>query len=342
MNRSSGNDTAPVTDQVRHARWNAVRELHHRYFVGLILYALQKAGTQVAADMMEQTFARQRGQKFLDSIDKLGLSGLPPAEMAAKYLYLANGLGGVDVATTTEANGRSWIYYGVPRWMYDGTAICAIPPEVSSGPMRGFHSRIGESLGVPSLSYVCVGQTAEGHPGLEGFFEDLGRPLEPHERLRFESHHPRPTYDPAGFPQVDWSPERRLKVARNYALTYLTNALPSLIDVAGAAEAAEIGHGAGLRIGMHYYAILREQAGVTGDFGDFLLALLHGMDEAPERLDATTIRQPGWHLMRGREDQRLPLLRAWSGLVEGCLLAHDRTMRFGVETDGDGIVWRFS
>lgn len=318
-----------------------MRELHHRYFIGLILYTLQKAGTAVAADMMERTFARQRGQKFLDSLEKLGLSGLSPAEQAAKYLYLANKLGGVDVATATEASGRSWVHYGIPRWMYDGTAICAIPPEVSSAPMRGFHSRIGESLGVSSLSYVCVGQTAEGHPGLEGFFEDLGRPLGPEERLRFEPHHPRPVYDPATFPTVDWSEERRLKVQRNYALTYFTNALPSLIDVAGPEGAAEIGHGAALRIGMHHYAIVRDQAGVRGDFGDFLLALLDGMNEAPERLDAHTVRQPGWRLMRGRDDQHAPLLRAWSGLLEGCLLAHDRTMPFGVETDGEGIIWRF-
>jgi len=333
--------THSLIDPGQAARWNAVRELHHRYFIGLILFAQQKAGTAVAAEMMEQTFARQRGQKFLDSLDKLGLSGLPPAEQAAKYLYLANGLGGVEVATTVDERGRAWIYYGVPRWMYDGTALCAIPPEISSAPMRGFHSRIGESLGVPSLSYCCVGQTAEGHPGLEGFFEDLGRPLKPGERLRFEPDHPRPHYDPAGFPKIDWPEERRLKVLRNYALTYLTNALPSLIDVAGAERAAGIGHGAGVRIGMHYYAIVRQQAGVSGDFGDFLLALLHGMDEAPERLDTATVRQPGWRLMRGREDQRTPLLRAWSGLIEGCLLAHDRTMKFGVGQDGDGIVWRF-
>lgn len=328
-------------DPIQAARWDAARELHHRYFIGLILFVLQKHGTDAAAGMMQRTFERQRGQKFLQSIEKLGLAGLPPAETAAKYLYLANKLGGVLVECAVESPEKAWIRYPTPRWMYDGTAICAIPPEVSTAPMRGFHSQIGATLGVESLGYVCVGQTAEGHPGLEGFFIDRGRPLAPHERLGFEPDHPRPDYDPAQFPTVDWPEERLLKVKRNYAVTYLTNALPALIEVLGARDAGEAGHGAGVRIGLHYYGRLRDMMGEAGDFGDFLLALLSGMDETAGREDAHTVAQTGWRTMRGREDRFDPLLRAWSGLIEGCLLVHDRTRRFRVERDGERIVWRF-
>lgn len=326
-------------DPEKAARWDAVRELHHRYFVGLLLFVLQREGSGTAAAMMQRTFERQRGQKFLASIEKLGLAGLPPAELGAKYLYLANGLGGVNVECAVERPTKAWIRYPVPRWMYDGTAICAIPPEVSSAPMRGFHSQIGIELGVPSLGYVCVGQTAEGHPGLEGFFVDEGRPLEPRERLRFEPDHPRPHYDPAAFPTVDWSAERRLKVKRNYAVTYVTNVLPSLIELVGGAKGGELGHGAGLRIGLHYYGVLRDILGSGRDFSRFVFDLLAGMDEAPERVDDCTIVQRGWRTMRGREDMVEPLLRAWSGLIEGCLLAHDRTARLFVARVGDGIRW---
>lgn len=328
-------------DPIRAARWDAARELHHRYFVGFLLYTLQRHGTDAAAEMMKRTFERQRGQKFLQSIEKLGLSGLPPAETAAKYLYLANGLGGVLVECAVESPEKAWIRYPPPRWMYDDTAICAIPPEVSTAPMRGFHSQIGVSMGVETLGYVCVGQTAEGHPGLEGFFIDRGRPLEPHERLSFEPDHPRPHYDPATFPTVDWSEERLLKVKRNYAVTYLTNALPALMDVVGEREAAETGHGAGLRIGLHYHGRLRQLLGRPADFGDFLLGLLTGLDETAERDGLDTVVQTGWRTMRGREAQFDPLLRAWSGLIEGCRLMDDRAGRFAVERDGDRIVWRF-
>lgn len=331
--------TQPAIDPVAAARWDAVRELHHRYFVGLLLYVLQMEGTAVAAEMMKRTFERQRGQKFLDSIEKLGLAGLPPPEMAAKYLYLANGLGGVKVACAVPGDGTAWIHYPVPRWMYDGTAICAIPEEVSTAPMRGFHSRIGESLGVDSLGYVCVGQTALGHAGLEGYFYDAGRPLAPEERLRFDYDAPRPVYDPATFPTVDWPEDRLLRVRRNYAVTYVTNVLPALISVVGAARAGELGHGAGLRIGLHYHETLMPGLGNPDSFPDFILALLAGMDEAPRRDGPATVVQPGWRMMRGREAERTALLRAWSGLLEGCLAAHDRTRRLGVAQDGAAIVW---
>lgn len=331
--------TQTAIDPVAAARWDAVRELHHRYFVGLVLYVLQREGTAVAAEMMKRTFERQRGQKFLDSVAKLGLAGLPPQEIGAKYLFLANGLGGVKVECAVPGDGTAWIRYPVPRWMYDGTAICAIPVEVSTAPMRGFHSRIGESLGVESLGYVCVGQTALGHAGLEGYFYDAGRPLAPEEKLRFDYDAPRPVYDPAQFPKVDWPEERLLKVRRNYAVTYVTNVLPALISVVGAERAAELGHGTGLRIGLHYHETLTGILGPSDDFAGFIAALLDGMDEAPARDGTDTVIQPGWKMMRGREAERPALLRAWSGLIEGLLLAHDRTRKLEVASEGDAIRW---
>ena len=42
-------------------------------------------------------FRRQQQERFLPGLEKLGLSGLPPAVAAAQYHYLSNWIGGVSV-----------------------------------------------------------------------------------------------------------------------------------------------------------------------------------------------------------------------------------------------------
>ena len=76
----------------------------------------------------------------------------------------------VGVQYGYESDRKAWVRYPPPRWMWDGTAICGIPTEVSRAMMRGWHSHNGVVLGNPRLGFVCTIQTTEGQPGLEGYF----------------------------------------------------------------------------------------------------------------------------------------------------------------------------
>ena len=78
-------------------RWRSVADLYHAYFTGLILTVVTRRGTADAAEFVFRVFRRQQQERFLPGLEKLGLSGLPPAMAAAQYHYLSNWIGGVSV-----------------------------------------------------------------------------------------------------------------------------------------------------------------------------------------------------------------------------------------------------
>mgnify|MGYP000265235172 CR=1 FL=1 len=61
-----------------------------------------------------------------------------------------------------QSDRMAWIRYGTPRWAWEGTALCGIPPEVSVAMLRGWHARNGVSLGNPRLGFVCTKQAVDG------------------------------------------------------------------------------------------------------------------------------------------------------------------------------------
>src|SRR3712207_8078819 len=144
-------------------------------------------------------------------ICKLGLEGLPHAVAAAQYHYLSNRIGGVSVEYVRESDRKAWIRYPPPRWLWHGTAVCAVPGEVSRAMLLGWHAQNGVSLGNPRLGFVCTKQAADGQPGLEGYYLEHDRDLAPEERLRFARHEDAPDFDPGAAPWVaasDWPGER--------------------------------------------------------------------------------------------------------------------------------------
>lgn len=76
-------------------------------------------------------FCKQRRERFLPGLQKLGLDKLPSAVAAAQYHYLSNHIGGVSVEFMYESDRKAWIRYAAPRWLWSGTALCGVPPEVS-------------------------------------------------------------------------------------------------------------------------------------------------------------------------------------------------------------------
>ena len=309
-------------------------ELYHRYLTGVLLALVHRHGTRRAADVAFALFRRQHLEKFLPGLRKLGLDHLPPAVACAQYHYLSNALGGVRVEWIPESDRRSWVRYLPPRWIFDGTAVCGIPTEVSRAMMWGWHAHNGVSLGNLRLGFVCTSQVADAGSGLVGYYVEEDRELAPHERLRF-SPGERPPGPIGELPQVEWSAERLAKVERNYSMEYVRSMLPELCAVLGPADGGHVGRTAGRQIGLHFHDVVSAMVGSppsgdpAGDPASFarLLARLAGGqgDEVTFESSAdggeARVRQTTWRVVG---DTPLPPegFEAWNGLWEGMAATH--------------------
>src|SRR5690606_25929008 len=203
--------TTEQTDARSLAAWKAVATLYHAYFTGIVLYTVSRLGTAKAEELVYEVFSHQRRERFLPGLDKLGLSKLPDAVAAAQYHYLSNHIGGVAVEYMYESDRKAWIRYAAPRWIWSGTALCGIPPEVSRAMLAGWHAQNGVMLKNPRMGFVCTKQTVDGQSGLEGYYYEYDHDLLPHERLRFARDEDAPDFDPAKAPKLptdEW-PEAR-------------------------------------------------------------------------------------------------------------------------------------
>lgn len=332
----------------------AVANLYHRYFTGLVLTTVTRRSAADAALLMEKTFRHQHHEKFLSSLEKLGLDGLPDAVKCAGYHYLSNSIGGVKVEFMREHDRKAWVRFVPPRWIWDGTAICGIPGEVSRGVLRGWYAHNGVSLGNPRIGFVCTQQTPDGQHGLAGYFREADRDLGPDERLIFSPGEEPPPFDPAAAPKLDmsaWTPDRLAKANRSYAMEYVRSTLPRMAALFGPAEAAFLGNITGKLIGMQFYDATAARFGIApggaDGFGALMAALAAGQGDTltvARDGDALLLRQPGWRLMRGLGAVSPAVFDGWNGLWEGLLAVHDRTLRLEVlsrlDRGDDAFVWR--
>jgi hypothetical protein len=265
-----------------------------------------------------RTFRRQHVELFLPGLRKLELDGLPHAVACAQYHVLSNALGGVNVVWIPESDTKSWVRYVPPRWIFDGTAVCGIPTEVSRAMLQGWHGHNGVTLGNERLGFVCTMQTTDGQPGLEGYYIEEDHPLAAEDRVRFRPGE-HPANDPVELPRPAWDPLRLVKVERNYATAYIRSVLPELCAVLGPADAGAVGTIAARQIGMQYHAAVMGRIGSTGEFVDRFARLLraHGDDvDVVETATDTVVRLAGSSLL---DDLGLPseAFDAWNGLWEG-------------------------
>jgi hypothetical protein len=322
------------------AGWTAVAELYHAYLTGLLLTAVTRRGEAAAADLVFGTFRRQHLEKFLPGLEKLGLAALPHAVACAQYHYLSNQLGGVKVEYMYESDRKAWVRYVPPRWIWEGTAVCAAPSALSRAMLRGWHAHNGVTLGNPRLGFVCTSQTTDGQAGLEGYYLEHDRDLGPDERLRFAPGEAGPDFDPARAPRVDsaaWPAERLGKAYRNYAMDYIRTILPELIARFGPADGGFLGHVTGRLIGMQYHDRVAARLGIEGRGAEAFADLLARMgraqgDDVEVARDgaASVVRQRTWRLMRGTGALHGAVFDAWNGLWEGALAVHDRRLRLEV------------
>ncbi|AZG11198.1 hypothetical protein EGT29_26720 [Pigmentiphaga sp. H8] len=348
--------TNDPTGGARTAAWRAVAELYHAYFTGIVLYVSSRHGTASATEFVYEVFCRQRRERFLPGLKKLGLDGLPHAVAAAQYHYLSNHIGGVSVEYMYESDRKAWIRYAAPRWIWAGTALCGIAPEVSRAMLMGWHAQNGVMLRNPRLGFVCTKQTADGQSGLEGYYYEYDHDLLPHERLRFARHEDAPDFDPEQAPRLptrEWPAARLAKAHRNYAMEYVRSAFPTALQLWGPDEAAHRLRMAGRMIGMQFHHQTARDLGgdYTPDAAGFArfvadLGAAHGDDSRVERRadGALDVHQDGWTFLAGLEECHPALGPAWNGLLEGCMQAHNRRLELDFhsgrnESGGHSLAW---
>jgi len=307
--------------------WRAVADLYHAYFTGLILTIVSRRGAADAAEFVFRVFRRQQQERFLPGLKKLGLDGLPPAVAAAQYHYLSNWIGGVSVEYMYESDCKAWVRYPPPRWIWRGTAICGVPGEVSRAMLRGWHANNGVSLNNLNVGFVCTKQSVDGQDGLEGYYHEYDRPLEPDQRLVFARHPEAPLCEAAKAPALpvgNWPAGPREKGERRTAMEYVRTAAPVAVQVFGPEDAAYLLHLTGKLIGMQHYDEMAPRLGATRgtaqDFSQFLRALCEAQDDSAEAVQSGgvfQVRQRSWKLMDGVTDYHPACARVLEGLFEG-------------------------
>ncbi|MGR3425088.1 MAG: hypothetical protein ACU0CX_11245 [Sagittula sp.] len=316
-----------------------VGDLYHKLVSGFMLGIAQRAGTVRGAEIVFRAFRRQQKEKFLPGLDKLGLADKPHAVACAQYHYLSNALGGAKVEWIPETDTKSWVRYLPPRWIYDGTAICGIPTEMSRAMMQGWHANNGRLLGNPRLGFVCTSQTTDGQPGAIGYYIEEDHDLAPEERLRFAPGERPP--GPAGdLPSVNWSGDRLAKVKRNYSMEYVRSLLTAACAVLGPADGGQIGRIVGRQVGMQFHDWLCDSFGHDMEPDDpaasaamLLHRLAAAQDDAPEvatQAGEARLTISKWRFGRGLD---LPPegFEAWNGLIEGIVMMHGRRPGLSVQ-----------
>jgi hypothetical protein len=346
---TAGPDGAQET---RWLRWRSVADLYHAYFTGLILTVVTRRGTADAAEFVFRIFRRQQQERFLPGLEKLGLSGLPPAVAAAQYHYLSNWIGGVSVEYMFESDRKAWIRYPPPRWIWRGTAICGVPGEVSRAMLRGWHANNGVSLGNPKLGFVCTKQTVDGQDGLEGYYYEYDHALDVDQRLVFARHLQAPMFDPKKAPALpvsSWPKPRLEKAYRNYAMEYVRTAAPVAVQLFGPEDAGYLLRMTGKLIGMQYFdEIARGLGSSRGDarkFDGFLFDLFEAQDDVAENGDSHDvfeINQLTWKLMADVSDYHPACAKVLEGLIEGLAAGCGRGIAVSMKPGAGGappFVW---
>ena len=342
-------DTISKTDLAKWAEWRAVANLYHAFFTGLILTVVTRRGTAAAEELVFRVFRRQQEERFLAGLDNLGLSKLPPAVAAAQYHYLSNWIGGVFVEYMYESDRKAWIRYPPPRWIWQGTAICAIPMEVSRAMLRGWHANNGVALKNLKLGFVCTKQTVDVQDGLEGYYYEHDRDLAVDERLQFARHLEAPPFDPARAPALpvnSWPRPRLEKAYRNYAMEYVRTAAPVMVQLFGPEDAGHLLHRTARLIGMQFFPEAAAALGggtaqpfATADFAAFLERTLAAQDDpatASGQGVSFAVTQQGWRLMSDVADYHPACAQVLIGLVEGLAAASGRNVTVSGVVPPDG------
>lgn len=333
------------------AGYKAIAKLYNALMTGVVLTLITRKDAEAARRFVFGHFRKQHLEKFLPGLKKLGLDALPDAVACAQYHYFSNALGGVKTEYVAESDRKAWVRYPPPRWIWQGTAICAVPRAVNEAMLHGWHGHNGVSLKNPRLGFVCTGQTVEGDPGLEGYYYEYDRDLREDERVRFVSDEHAPRFDPATAPKLDsadWPEERLRKVERSYAMEYVRSMMPVLLELFSPEETEALAGRAARLIGLQFYDETAAMLGIARDgsaesFARYLVLLAQAQGETcamDGARDSFGVTQQGWRLMDGVQLSGNAAFPAWNALWEGALAAHNRELALKTERIGTEIRWR--
>ena len=218
------------------ARCVASTKLWGRTFSGLTCVTFRERGADALHKLWFDVLTGHQVGHYHEGLKLLGIDKDPPAVAAAKYHYLTNQIGGLDMEYVEESPKKVWIRYVAPMWTYNGVALMALPGRVRRTIFSAWHPRNGQLMGCPRLGYVGTKFIMEGDPYDEGYFLEYDRDLAPNEIMRYETVQKTPEFDPAKAPKLDpkvWPEARLLKAQRNFSGGYVKTTVDVLNNTFG-------------------------------------------------------------------------------------------------------------
>lgn len=258
-------------------------------YAALQLTLLRERGEPALTEFKYRILHRHHRAHFLPGLAKLGIArDLPPAVIAARYHYLSNQIGGLDMEYVEESPRKVWIRYLAPAWGWPGAALFAVPSRSARAVFAGWHAYNGVALGCPRLGFVLTKLYQDGEPYDEGYFQEFDHDLAPEERLQCRPVVTAPDFDPARAPRLDpaaWPEERRLRATRNFARGYVEDAVRTLLELFGVAATVGLVEHAFRAYAIQYAHQLWAQFGIPDrgarGVARLLAALAELADEAP-------------------------------------------------------------
>lgn len=194
---------------------------------------------------------------FIEGLRRLGLDTEPSdVRKAAKFHYLSNMVGALEMGYAEESPDKIWVFYMSPSPLCDfGAGVAAFREEYWVSTIKGWHANNGQSLGNPGLAVVMTHSLFRGDPYDALYFVDTHRDLAPEERWSVNWDEKPPDNITLGSLDTEgWPLERRVKGLRNYVLGYVGGTIYHLTQTFGVDKAAAI-------IGHAYRTLLFQRIG---------------------------------------------------------------------------------
>jgi hypothetical protein len=269
-----------------------------RTFSALNAVTYREKGADAAYRLYIEFLSRHQSTHFRDGLEKIGVSpDEPPAVMAAKYHYLSNILGGLELEYAEESPKKVWIRYTAPMWTYAGVAMMTFPAEYRAAAFVGWHPANGRMLGNKRLGWVSTKYIMEGEPYDEGYFIEYDHDITPEQAMRREVVWKTPRFDPDRAPQLDpvlWPEARRLKARRKYSRGYVRETVESMFSLFGEQATLFIVSQAMKLLAIQYTHEFRQDLGITGNGVEDVVTLLASLLRACEQ-DFSTASGPAGH-----------------------------------------------
>ncbi|MGE0093426.1 MAG: hypothetical protein AB7M05_10750 [Alphaproteobacteria bacterium] len=242
-------------------------KLWGRTFSGLTCMTFRHRGAETLHKLWFNVLTGHQVGHYHEGLKLLGIDKDPPAVAAAKYHYLTNQIGGLDMEYVEESQKKVWIRYVAPMWTYNGVALLALPGTVRRTIFSAWHPRNGKLMGCPKLGYVGTKFIMEGDPYDEGYFMEYDHDLAPEEIMQYKTVQHTPEFDPAKAPKLDpkvWPEARLLKAQRNFSGGYVNTTIECLNNMVGEAVTYFIAGQTARHLAVQYIYELQAMAGLSG------------------------------------------------------------------------------